>query len=137
MYAFNNYPRYPRGFTLIELIVAIAILGFTIFGAAQLFTRSLSVQRRAQHETKAAYLAQEQIETLRGNDYELVDEGTFETRHIVLDLFERQTEVNFVDRSTLESSLDDQGLKRIEVIVFYPTIQGQRSFTLSTFIAKK
>lgn len=137
MYAFNNCQRHPRGFTLIELIVAIAILGLTIFGAAQLFTKSLSVQRRAQHETKAAYLAQEQIETLRGNDYELVYEGTFETRHIVLDPFERQTEVSFVDRSTLESSLDDQGLKRIEVVVFYPTIQGQGSFTLSTFIAKK
>lgn len=137
MYAFNNYQRHPRGFTLIELIVAIAILGFTIFGAAQLFTKSLSVQRRAQHETKAAYLAQEQIETLRGSDYELVYAGTFETRHLVLDPFERQTDVSFVDRSTLELSLDDQGLKRIDVVVFYPTIQGEKSFTLSTFIAKK
>ena len=127
--------RRARGFTLIELVVAIAILALMVFGIAELFPRATIAGRTAQLFTGAVNLAQAQMETMLAMDYVSVTTGTFETRHTIVAPFERQTVVEFIDPATLTVRASDLGLKRIITTVYYPTAQGTRSFDLISIIA--
>ncbi len=124
-----------KGFTLIELVVSIALLALMVFGVAELFPRATIAGRTAQRLTGAVNFAQAQMETMLAMDYVLVTTGTFEARHIVVAPFERQTVVAFIDPVTLAVRASDLGLKRITVTAYYPTLQGTRSFDLTSIIA--
>lgn len=55
-----------EGFSLIEAVVAIALMGTAALGLAQLFTYSILVNSRADEISNATFLAQQQIDSLRG-----------------------------------------------------------------------
>jgi prepilin-type N-terminal cleavage/methylation domain-containing protein len=56
------------GFTLLEVLVALAILGVGIIAAMQLFPMSLRQSRMAAERTAAANLANSELSRLRGLD---------------------------------------------------------------------
>ncbi|MBI4135339.1 type II secretion system protein [Candidatus Uhrbacteria bacterium] len=136
MYAYNNHKLANKtGYTLIELVVAIAILTLTLFGVAELFSRSLAATHRAENLTKAVSLAQAQIETALATEYEILTVGGFEARHNVFEVFDRETSVDFIDPSNFTPQPTDTGLKRVTVNVFYPSPLGEKTLTLSTLKA--
>ena len=55
-----------RGFSLIEAVVGIALMGVAALGLAQLFSYSILVNSRADEISNATFLAQQQIDALRG-----------------------------------------------------------------------
>ncbi len=130
MSVYNNSQK--GGFTLIELIVSIALLTLTLFGVAEIFSRSLGVTHRAQQLTRAVELAQAQIENTISLDYSLLTIGTFEARNNVFDVFDRETTVTYIDPFTFTTQPQDTGLKRVTVRMFYPSIFGEQSFALET-----
>lgn len=60
-----------RGFSVIEVIVALTILGIGLVGMIQLFPVGLESSRRAENETRAAILAQEILEGLKADPLSL------------------------------------------------------------------
>jgi prepilin-type N-terminal cleavage/methylation domain-containing protein len=58
-------PRVARGFSLLEVLVASAVLSVAVVGVAPLLTLSSSANRNARATTTAAILAQQKIEQLR------------------------------------------------------------------------
>lgn len=63
-----NKPKESKknaGFSLVEILVAIALMGLTLLGLAQLFTYSVMNNARAEKMTNATFLAQQQIDFLR------------------------------------------------------------------------
>jgi len=54
-----------KGFTLVEVVLAIAIVGIALLGLAQLFTYSVLINSRSERMTNATFLAQQRIEFLR------------------------------------------------------------------------
>ncbi len=54
-----------RGFTLIEVLIALAIMAVLIAGAAELITLSLVLKRKADAHAAAARLVAEKLEGLR------------------------------------------------------------------------
>jgi prepilin-type N-terminal cleavage/methylation domain-containing protein len=54
-----------KGFTLVEVVLAIAIVGIALLGLAQLFTYSVLINSRSEKMTNATFLAQQRIEFLR------------------------------------------------------------------------
>ena len=54
----SNLRRCTRGFTLIEVMVAMAILGIALLGLLSLHHQSIQSVIRAQEETRASMLAQ-------------------------------------------------------------------------------
>lgn len=54
-----------KGFTLIEVLLAMAILTFVLTGAYQLSSQAIKVSRTSQERSQAAQLIQEQAEALR------------------------------------------------------------------------
>ncbi len=86
-----------KGFSLIEAVVGIALMGVAALGLAQLFTYSILVNSRADEISNATFLAQQQIDSLRtltsaelnllttGKIDELLDnnnDGTYDYRRI-------------------------------------------------------
>ena len=54
-----------KGFTLIEVVIGIALVGIALLGLAQLFTYSVMNNSRSERMSVATYLAQQQIDALR------------------------------------------------------------------------
>jgi len=57
--------RKRKGFSLIEVVVGIGLVGVALMGLAQLFTYSVLNNSRAERMTNATFLAQEQIDMMR------------------------------------------------------------------------
>ena len=57
--------RGGKGFTLMEVVIGIALVGIALLGLAQLFTYSVMNNSRSERITAATYLAQQQIDALR------------------------------------------------------------------------
>ncbi|HEV2210175.1 MAG TPA: prepilin-type N-terminal cleavage/methylation domain-containing protein [Verrucomicrobiae bacterium] len=67
---------YNAGFSLVEVIVAILILGIAVAGLTEGITNALSSSKESELQTTAALLAQGRIETLRAEgDYTDGDTG--------------------------------------------------------------
>jgi len=126
-----------KGFTLIELIVSIALLVLLGFGVVALFPRGLQLVARSQSSTIATNLAQAEIETILAQSYASVPTGTYEARHTVTGRFDRRTDISYLDPATLGTRSSDQGLKRVTVTVYYPSSYGEKTFVLGTIIARK
>ena len=54
-----------KGFTLIEVLVSMALVGIAVLGLAQIFTYSILNNSRSEKMSSATFLAQQQIEILR------------------------------------------------------------------------
>ena len=76
-----------KGFTLFEVIIAIAIVAVAILGLAQLFTYSVLNNSRSDRITNATFLAQQQIDVLRNMT------GT-ELSNLTADPIDEQIDVN-------------------------------------------
>ena len=61
----KSYPRSKNGFTLIELIAALAILTIALLPLVNWLPLSIQTQIKAERKTKAIFLAQAKLEELR------------------------------------------------------------------------
>ncbi len=89
--------RNDEGFSLVEVLVGIAIVAIALLGLAQLFTYSVMSNSRAERMSSATFLAQQQVDIHRnltvdeltalsgGTNDELIDvnlDGTYDFRRI-------------------------------------------------------
>lgn len=63
----------PRGFSLIEVLVAVFLVGVAVLGLAQLFLVAVANNLKADRVANATFLAQQQIDWLRGFTREELD----------------------------------------------------------------
>lgn len=59
--------RASRGFTLIEVMISVLVLGFGLLGFALLQTMSVRFSQSANHRTQATNLSYELLDQMRGN----------------------------------------------------------------------
>ena len=89
MFWFNRILRYRRGFSLLELIIAIGVLAIGLVGVLRIFPVGLRASQRSGMLTKAAFLAKNKIEEVKMMDFDEVsalppkiplsgDEGDFD-----------------------------------------------------------
>lgn len=111
--------------SLIEVMVALLILMVAFIGLVQSFPFSQTIVKTAENSTKAAYLAQSELEQLLALKYDDIPIGTVEAKHRLaadpadyLYYFQRQTTVSYLDGNWL-TSVSDTGLKKIFVTVYY------------------
>jgi Tfp pilus assembly protein PilV len=76
----NIAMRLSRGFSLVETVVAIALLTGTLVMLAQLVAAGVSATAAAQYRTVATILAQQKMEELRGEAILDDDAGSIEHR---------------------------------------------------------
>jgi prepilin-type N-terminal cleavage/methylation domain-containing protein len=122
-----------RGFSLLELMVALIVLSIGVLAVARLFPAGTHGQTQDRMQSTASYLAQEELERLGGLAFD--DEQLSIGRHPAgsaveacgpSDHWSRWYEVAAVD-----PPLDD--LKRVTMHVTWSTAGG-RSIVLSTYV---
>jgi len=78
-----------RGFSLVEVLVSLFLVGVAVIGLAQLFLVAVTNNLRADRVANATFLAQQQIDWLRGftlDELTAYALSTLESRDEVIDL---------------------------------------------------
>jgi len=119
-----------RGFTLIEIAIALLILGVGFVGILSLFPVGFEATSRANNLTVATMLAQGILESAKLAGYDNVDgmataKKTFDAPY---DSFEYSLQVT--------GNVDGYALKQVDVEVYWPAgTANQKSTLLTTYIA--
>jgi general secretion pathway protein I len=118
------------GFTLLEVLVAVAIVGIALVAFLRLHLLSLDATIRAQDLTTAVLLAQGRLATMGAAPEPGEEEGKFEGPEL-----ERFRWVSAVTEHTLElgSTQPPVQLRRVQVTVYWLDGQQQRSYSLETY----
>ena len=124
-----------KGFSLLEVMVAVVVLAFGLLAIMHLFPIGLKASKISQDTTVASFLAQSKIEELRNTGWSQIAGGT-EAYGGITDSpgFKRVTTISDVD------AVNEPKLKKVVVEVFYKPYGAERSVklvTLFTNYAKK
>ena len=121
--------RNQHGFTIVELLVAIMIIGVVTASISSLFISINTLQRKTSHIDSATRAAQREVETLRNDNYGALIAGQ---------------SINFTDQLPTSLPADRKGsatvsepspdLKRVDVTVTYTDGGKQEKVVLSSLI---
>ncbi|MCJ7790618.1 MAG: prepilin-type N-terminal cleavage/methylation domain-containing protein, partial [Candidatus Atribacteria bacterium] len=112
-----------KGFSLIELMVAAAILSLAIFGIFQAFSTGFLGMFDARDRTIATNYIQEKMEELKNADFDTV--GDEVSSQIVGDIkFSRNVDVEYIDGSTNLIVAGPTNLKRVTTTVNWTDRNG-------------
>lgn len=109
-----------EGFTLIEVLVGIFLVGAALIGLAQLFTYGVLNNYRADNLTNATFLAQQQIDNIRNLTAAEISalssplDETLDTNQDGTQDFRRITQINY-----------DSNVWRVRVLVFPASQVGE------------
>lgn len=120
-----------RGFTLIEMMIALVLFGVGLMALAQALPNGLSVRDKARRMTVATSLAQESVEQLRNLPF---DAGQLSAgAHSDPD-----NPINgaYVRRWTVENNMPVQNMKRVTVRVSFPTSSADSVAVMTTQITR-
>ena len=116
------------GFSLVELIIALSILGIGLIGSMRVFPVGLRASQRAQLRTRAAFIAQQTLEPLKTTAWDQLKEGEV-----------RKEQKPFVIVTTIRSVQPEHvggalALKQVEVSVEYPQEGKLRTASFVTYL---
>ena len=104
-----------KGFSLIEVVLAMLILTFAILSLAELFILSVKVNNTSRDSTSAASIGAEKMEELKRNPYgELTPGGGLDPKNPVEDYYENKDE-GFIVLWKIEADTPIAGVKKISV----------------------
>ena len=70
--------RYQKGFSLVEILVALLVLSIGLLGLAALQTTSLKYNTDSYFRTQATYFVYDIVDRMRANSASVVDGGTYD-----------------------------------------------------------
>ncbi|MBT3690404.1 prepilin-type N-terminal cleavage/methylation domain-containing protein [bacterium] len=124
-----------KGFSLLEVLVALSILSVAVFSIVRLFPFGMNATKQSEQKTLAVNFAQAKIEELISQGYEQINVGTvIEESLSTIDNdfseFKRITRVKYLD-SSLNETQTDLGLKLIETDIVWINIMTGENTTLT------
>lgn len=133
-----------RGFGLLEIIIAVAIISGSLFALADVSTLAVRITETALAEQQAIFLAEEGIENARlARDTSwaklLSSSGmgtinTF-TRAVTLeDVYRRNSDDDIIPASSSDQKTLDPNTKKVTVTVSWQTQKGTANTTLSAYL---
>lgn len=117
------------GFTLVELIITISIIGIASIGIASLFYTTQYTQQQSRYVDAATRAAQRQVEILRNNSYNNLQAG--QTINFTADL---PANLPSTKSGTAVITEPSDGLKRVDVTVSFTQSGRTQSVKLSSLI---
>jgi prepilin-type N-terminal cleavage/methylation domain-containing protein len=121
--------RNNRGFTLIELMVAVAILALAALGIFQAFTSGFMSMAESRERTEAVNYARQALENIKNMDFEKVIPGLemFQRKLILgTDKYEREININEISSTQ----------KEVSVTVYWQGKDGELNTSASTLLTK-
>lgn len=116
-----------RGFTLVELMVATVAFGIVSLGIAGIFLGIQNVQRKTAYLETATRSAEQEVESLRNNNYNQLVEGSTLTFTVPASLPAPRS-------GTVTISEPSAGIKRVDVTVTYTDKGKAENVRLSSLI---
>lgn len=141
----NKLSSNQEGISIIEAMLAVAVLMIGVLTVINIFPAALKISKSAEQETVAANLAQAKIEEMFSLGYDNIAIGTIEAKHrLSADSanpfynFQRQTITSYVD-SNLADSITATGLKKVSVTVYWimPSLGIEKNSTFSVLISQR
>ncbi|MDZ4133458.1 MAG: type II secretion system protein [Dethiobacteria bacterium] len=137
--------RASGGYTFIELLIAIAILGFVITPFLGLFSCSFSSIARAGHQSAAVNLCRDKMETVKSEGYDSVyasfvtaaNNPLFETDLPTMPSYRRVTDVSPIEIISLPLLEEPTTLLLIAVTVYWTTNNQEYSETVESYLGKR
>jgi len=118
-------------FSLIELMISMAILSIGLVGAMRVFPIGLQASRRAELNSRAAIVAQRTIESLKLEPWDALSEGETTGAEEEFSVTTRITEPG------PEDLVDPSRLKAIEVRVQFTQAGRQRGLVFITYLRRE
>lgn len=114
-----------RGFSLVEVMVAITIIGVGVLSMASLFPLSMRKVTRGDLESRATFHAQAKLEELKRTSWnQLVTSAAADT-----------IEASFVRSWTIQENAPATGMKTVSVDVTWSDGKGPRTVLLSCYLS--
>ena len=123
-----------KGFSLLELIIAIAVLAIGLVGVLQIFPIGLKASQRAGMMTKAAFLAQNKIEDVKLAGFDAITELPPK-----IPLSGRDGDFEWaikIDDIAPEGVVSSHDMRKLTVILTWPEGNSTRSKDFVTYVAK-
>lgn len=123
-----------KGFSLLELIIAIAVLAIGLVGVLQIFPIGLKASQHAGMITKASFLAQNKIEDVKLAGFEAITELPPK-----IPLSGRDGDLEWdikIHDVELEGVEPDSDIRKITVTITWPEGNTTRSKDFITYVTK-
>ncbi len=117
-------------FSLVEVIIAVAILFIGLFGVIRVFPVGLRASQRSELVSRATLLAQRTLEPLKLKTWSELAEGE------TTDAADPFTITPSVDQPLVEGLADPSRLKRVVVTVGWTQEGRARSLTMVTYVRR-
>jgi prepilin-type N-terminal cleavage/methylation domain-containing protein len=133
---------FKKGFTLIELMVAVFILTVGIGGVLQIFPLGIQIGKSAQMTTSAAELGQGEMEEIISKSYDEIPVGTTAKTPFSSPFtsYQKQIKVSYVNPNNgLQETISDLEVKKIEITIFWESSLevAEKSLKIISLIAKR
>lgn len=116
------------GFTIVELLVTIAVIGIAAGSLATIFVSIQNIQHQTLYADIATRAAQREVETLRNDNYASLTPGQS------IDFTSSLPASLPKGSGTVEVSQPATDIRRVDVTVNYTASDKQRAVTLSSLI---
>ena len=124
-----------QGFSLLELIIAIAVLAIGLVGILQIFPIGLKASQRAGMMTKASFLAQNKIEDVKLAGFDAITELPPKIPLSGKDGdFEWAVKIDNISLEGVESSDD---MRKVTATLTWPEGNTTRSKDFITYVTKQ
>jgi len=126
-----------QGFTLMEVLVALAVLSLGLVLVLQIISASLQAEGLSNFLTKATFLAQEKLAEQFMSDYsELKDaSGDFGETHPGFNWETKITSINLSHPENLDP--DEDELRKIELNISWKVRNKLQKLNMVTFVARR
>ncbi len=115
-----------RGFTLIEILVSVAIFGIMATSVFYVLTSQSQMGARNTDLTRAVHMGKRKLDSLKVSEYEHLTAGT----DTLDDRFVRAWYISTV----MDSDGNSTGRKKIDLNVFWP-LTGEHSTSFATLVS--
>lgn len=138
-----------RGFTLLEVIIGIVVLGYAMIVVANLFGSITLSVRASEFGTLASNFARAKMEDLKNRDYDSLPEGVWTPDTWAVDtmqsltqrgvlVFTRSIKVSYMQTvgGVLTTSATDEGLKKVEIKVSWEERARVREIIYTSLVSR-
>ena len=119
-----------HAFSLVELIISMAILSIGIVGAMRVFPVGLRASQRSEFNSRATIVAQRTIESLKLRPWDELAEGETTVEEDGFDVTTR------ISQPQVEHLVDPSRLKMVEVVAHWVQDGRSRELTFLTYVRR-